>query len=298
MDVTALTLPEIAARWRSLRRLYPVYARMSRELNLSACEVMEYPVDRADPELLKEAEAWFATADRRSQVFQLRQAVQAVRTSEETLHALCARHLNKPVKLPRDTDKLHFLLTQYFACTTPMLTDWDVDFQVVSAVMQNLLGNVTGTRPDWLTPLNETLSDLFMCGSLRDLREMRILERGRELKRSAGDRFYESAALVEFTRYNFLARRGFIRLLRSDLQAAESGLAALQVNGVMHVDASAMSRSKSEPIAALTEICRRWRAPLRGEYYDGFDEVIVLRDVVEQAAWSEPPRAQSLRANK
>ncbi len=51
-----------------------------------------------------------------------------------------------------------------------------------------------------------------------------LLEQGRLLKDSAGDMFYDPAALVAFCRFNFSLRRAFIRMLHADLNAVKTAV--------------------------------------------------------------------------
>ena len=67
------------------------------------------------------------------------------------------------------------------------------------------------------------LPDLFASG---------IIEKGRQFKLGAGHNYYNSAALVAFTRFNFLLRRCFFRTMHRDLNAILDGLRILELRGV------------------------------------------------------------------
>jgi hypothetical protein len=80
---------------------------------------------------------------------------------------------------------------------------------------------------DWCEPLEQILKTLDGCHSLRDMMEHGLLEQGRLLKDSAGDMFYDPAALVAFCRFNFSLRRAFIRMLHADLNAVKTAVDVL-----------------------------------------------------------------------
>jgi len=122
MSTATVSLVEIAAEWRTARRLYAFYSGLIREFQLDIvhCKELENPVDRAEREVLDRIQNWFAAVDRQLQVAQMRQVLQSQRFGEEEmLRALLLRHL--PQK-PRDEnlrDKLDYLLVQYFAAVAP-----------------------------------------------------------------------------------------------------------------------------------------------------------------------------------
>src|SRR5437660_12560610 len=98
MTSTALHLSEVAAFWRSARRLYTLYSEIDRvfELGLPLCQDLEYPVDRQETEVIARVRQWFDQMDGQIQVWQLRQLLQSTDLqTEENLRELVLRHLNK-----------------------------------------------------------------------------------------------------------------------------------------------------------------------------------------------------------
>ncbi len=59
-----------------------------------------------------------------------------------------------------------------------------------------------------------------------------VIEKGRQLKLGAAHNYFEPAALVAFTRFNFLLRRCFFRTMHRDLNAILDGLRTLELRGV------------------------------------------------------------------
>src|SRR5437016_2150597 len=122
MSTATLPMVEVAAEWRTARRLYPFYSALIREfqLDIPHCKELENPVDRSEREVLDRIQKWFAKVDSDVQVAQMRQLLQGHRFGEEQmLRSLLLRHL------PQDSgdeilrDKLDFLLVQYFAPVAP-----------------------------------------------------------------------------------------------------------------------------------------------------------------------------------
>ena len=64
--------------------------------------------------------------------------------------------------------------------------------------------------------------------SLNELLTGGILDKGRKLKTSAGEAYFVPAAMVAFTRFSFLMRRVFFRLMHQDLNAIMDGLRELE----------------------------------------------------------------------
>src|ERR1051326_2679158 len=109
MISAALNLSEVAAFWRSARRLYSVYSEVDRvfEMGLPLCEDLEYPIDRSEPLVMARVRQWFDQMDEHIQVWQLRQLLQSTNfQSEENLRELILRHLHKPHKMDADRDKV------------------------------------------------------------------------------------------------------------------------------------------------------------------------------------------------
>ena len=88
------------------------------------------------------------------------------------------------------------------------------------------------------------------CRSLDELLHGGVLAQGRKAKVQAGDLFFLPVALVAFTRFGYLMRRSFFRLMLGDLNAILDGLTELEDKGVETIDCrraqfSARSRSSA-----------------------------------------------------
>lgn len=282
----------IAARWRTFRSLYPLYAELARRFDLgAACGALESPVDRSEPEVLKAVEAWFTSIDERSLAWQLRQLLQATPLgSEEALIALGTRYLGKPNKTGQERDKIDFLLVQYLHQRAPhSLHNGRLELEEVALLLEPVLGEASSVPPDWMAPLQEAETELAQCRRLRDLLERGLIERVRAMKEQAGPMFYGSASLVTFTRFNFLMRRAFFRCLSDDLGAIRCQMQELERRGVQTIDCTGAQLSGAEPLERLQQLCAEWKQPFGAPYAAGhsLEQLLAIRAAVEQALASQ-----------
>jgi hypothetical protein len=96
-----------------------------------------------------------------------------------------------------------------------------------------------------------------------------VLEQGRKAKAQAGDLFYLPIALVAFTRFGYLMRRVFFRLMLTDLNDILDGLTELEEKGVKTIDCRRAQFSAQEPIVRLRMICQSWKVMFQAEYSSG-----------------------------
>src|SRR6185437_15610971 len=209
--------------------------------------------------------------------------------SEESLRALIHRQLRKVNKSDTDRDKIDLLLVQYFVlCASADLVHNEVTLRDVARLLQPVLGDADVTPLEWCEPLEQILEKIRNCASLRDMLEEGLLEQGRMLKESAGHLFYDPAALVAFCRFNFLVRRGFIRVLHADLGAMRQAIASLEDKGVKTVDCRSAGFSAAETTAQLRHFCENWRQPFQKDYTQSsvrraFEQLLALRADLEDA---------------
>ena len=139
--------------------------------------------------------------------------------------------------------------------------------------------------PDWLEPLDEVITSANGCRNLNQLLTTRVLEQGRKIKTSCGQNYFLPTAMVAFTRFSFLMRRIFFRLMHQDLNAILDGLRELQNRGVTTLDCRRAQFSAEEPIARLRMICQSWKVMFHAEYSSGqpVSMLVDLRAVVEAA---------------
>ena len=302
MTTATVSLREIAAQWRADRRIYPIYAGIVRqfELGLEPCRELESPIDRNDPEVLERIAAWFDGVDEHSHAGHLRQALQTAHVAkEDNLRGLLSRFLEKPKKTAGDRDKVDFLLVQYFAqCAPHSMHNRELEFDDIARVLEPVLGEMAPQQPRWLEPLDGALAKLKQCRTLRELLRMGVLAQVRKLKEEAGEMYFGSGAMLAFTRFNFVARHAFFRLLHADLGTMRHALQELEKRGLQHLDCTAAGMSAQEPLATLAAICHDWKTPFRAAYAAGqpFERMMQIAHILEQEAAKPapaPPRTQA-----
>jgi hypothetical protein len=284
MTAAAHNLAGAAEFWRVARRLYTIYAELDRtfELGMPTCVELDHGVDRSDPETLERIRAWFQKADGLVHVWQVRQLLQSTNLqTEENLRYLILRHLGKEVKAESDKEKIDFLLVQYFAHTAPPgAIDHPVTLQGVARVLEPALGPPPASFPDWTSRLDEKLAKMNNCNSLEELQDSGGLVEAREMKAAAGDGYFEPAALVAFTRFNFLARRAFFRAMHLDLHAIRATINELERRGFSNLDCRDAGLSENESVEQLRHVVHQWKTPFRAPYSAGgesFQPLISLR---------------------
>jgi hypothetical protein len=251
---------------QNVLQLYPVYQALAREFVIDVSALpLEDPVDE---NTLRE---WFLQVDAHIEIHQLRQFLQTTNLiSDEILKATLSHHLSKQERDSRDRDKVDFLLVQLFSQTAPsQLNNDDVDLAYVAQLLEPTLGGIPSSFPSWLEPLDALIQHAQACESLKDLFAGRIIEKGRELKASSGDGYFDLGVLVAFTRFNFLMRRVFFRLMHQDLHAILDGVRELELRGVETVDCRCAHFSKEEPVGQLRLICQSWKVMFQAEYSSG-----------------------------
>lgn len=287
MGTATQQLTELAGQWRDARRLYLLYGALQQKFDLGVppCPELESPINRAETEAVDRVWAWFAQMDERVHVHQLRQLLQTTRLgTEENLRAIITRHLDKENKVDADRDKVDFLLVQYLgSCAPPGFYDKEVTFEDCAMALEPVLGEVGIHTPKWLEPLDQCLKEIGQCQSIRELLSKGILDETRLLKVSSGEMYFGPTALVAITRFNFLARRGFVRMIAADLHAIRSSLRDLEVNGITTVDCSKAGLSNQETVNHLRDICHEWKKAFHAAYAAGqsFKQLVDVRTIVE-----------------
>jgi hypothetical protein len=278
------------AKWRSARRLYPIYCALAVQFGLDSppYDNLDDADPQSDPDFMPRVQAWFDAIDARLHVAQFRQLLQgtAVASSEDRLHALIERHYTKPEKTEADRDKLDFLLVQYFAvCSPPSLADRDLRMEDAAEVLAPVLGPVSTELPEWLRPLVPWVASLPKFTSLRDLQESQLVQQGRQLRASARQLYYAPTALVAFTRFSYLLRRTFFHLINSELKIIDAGLEKLAGYGQETLDCSSGQMSPATPIAELRRFCDTYKKPMLPEYSvdTSILRLVQLRQIVDGA---------------
>jgi hypothetical protein len=280
---------DLAAEWREARLLYPLYSALGREfvIDLPCCPDLESGIEDPPQESAEQARQWLLEMDQKIQVHQLRQFLQTTSlTSEEALQTLLQHHLNRTTRIDSDRDKIDFLLVQFFShCAPSRLEDADVDVGYVAQTLEPVLRSVDLNVPSWLEPIDDFIQSANGCRSLNELLTSGILEKGRKLKTSGGEDYFEPIAMVAFTRFSFLMRRVFFRLMHQDLNTILDGLRELEGHGVSTLDCRSAQFSADEPITRLRMICQSWKVMFHAEYSSGspLRMLVDLRNVVDAA---------------
>jgi hypothetical protein len=265
--------PDYAALWSSARRLHPLYAELAREFVIDApvFAALDEPVDAPDRETVEQAQQWLHDMDDRIQVHQLRQFLQTTAlVDNDRLIALLRHFLGKTVHTDSSRDKIDFLMVQYFSQVAPTeLADNGADIPYVAQELEPVLGEVELKTPVWLNSLDRVLEAARRCRSLDELLHGGVLEQGRKAKAQAGELFYMPIALVAFTRFGYLMRRAFFRLMLTDLNNILDGLTELEEAGVETIDCRRAQFSAQEPIVRLRMICQSWKVMFQAEYSSG-----------------------------
>jgi hypothetical protein len=278
---------DLSTEWREARQLHPLYAALAREcvIDLPACPDLDAGTEAPPADSIELARQWLLDVDEKIQVHQLRQFLQTTTlASDEVLGILLKHYLHKVARNDSDRDKIDFLLVQYFSHCAPSRLE-DTDVQYVAQVLEPAIGTIDSRVPDWLKPLDDVIERANACQTLNELFTSRLLEEGRKLKTSSGDKYFQPAAMVSFTRFSFLMRRVFFRLMHQDLNATLDGLRELELKGVTTLDCRKAQFSAEEPISRLRMICQSWKVMFHAEYSSGQPLCILvdLRTAVDAA---------------
>ena len=279
----------MAAQWNSARRLYPIYFELAREfaIDVKASADLEAGVETPGKEAVEQANQWLDQMDNQIQVHQLRQFLQTSSlVNQDGLVNLLQHFLTKTPKSDIIRDKVDFLLVQYFSQMAPTgVNDTEVDLSYVAQALEPVVGQVDLKPPVWLNALDRVLDSARKCKSLDELLHGGVLEQGRKAKGLAGELFYLPVALVAFTRFGYLMRRAFFRLMLGDLNTILDGLTELEDKGVETIDCRRAQFSAQEPIIRLRMICQSWKVMFQAEYSSGspLRMLVDLRASVEQA---------------
>jgi hypothetical protein len=245
---------------------------MAREfvIDVPGCADLEAHVDTPGRESVEQAQQWLNALDDKIQVHQLRQFLQTSSLVDPDGLVALLQHFLAKTHGDSVRDKIDFLLVQYFSQSAPTdLDDNNADIAYVAQALEPVLGKVELKTPVWLNALDRVLDSSRRCRSLDELLHGGVLEQGRKAKTQAGDLFYLPVALVAFTRFGYLMRRAFFRLMLADLNNILDGLTELEEKGVATIDCRRAQFSAQEPIIRLRMICQSWKVMFQAEYSSG-----------------------------
>jgi hypothetical protein len=282
--------PSIATQWASIRALYPIYAALANkfELGTPPYASVEEMGAQSEQEVIARVRLWFSQMDECIQPHQFRQMLQAtgIAYAEDQLKALVRRHLEKPARNNTERDKLDLLLTQYFfVCAPPSFRSRDVTVEEVAEVLEPVLGERIEKTPQWLEPASELIDALRSCNSLQQLESLGIVQRGRQLKGTVGEKYFSATALVVFTHFSCCLRRAFAALFAAELLAIESGLERIEDHGTHTIDCSKAGLSAEEPIPNIRNLLDTIKTTAAPEYVADISSkrLLMLRAVVDAA---------------
>jgi hypothetical protein len=265
--------PDLAAQWNSARQLFPLYSELAREfvIDLKPCADLESAQETPERSSVEQARQWLDELDERIAVHQLRQFLQtSTLATGERLPVLLHHFLAKNPKSDSTRDKIDFLLVQFFSQEAPSrIDDGDCDLAFVAQALEPFLGTFDLKAPVWLNALDRVLDSARRCRSLDELLHGGVLDQGRKVKNQAGDLFFLPVALAAFTRFGYLMRRVFFRLMHEDLNTILDGLSELEERGVPTIDCRRAQFSAEEPIVRLRLICQSWKVMFQAEYSSG-----------------------------
>ncbi len=309
MTLAAEQSQAMAAQWQVARRIFPVYKAIAQQFKLAAprCPELETPPDRADAKVLAAASAWLQKMDELIGVHQLRRFAQTSPLSTETtLNALAQHYLAKEPPSDADRDKLDFVLAQYFAqCVPTELVHREITLADVVRVLQPVLGEVPPQVPAWLKPLEESVGRVRIAANVHDLMRSGALENARKLKSSGDPRRYEPAVLAAFTRFNFIVRQVFVRLIDKDFEAISSAVRDLKQQGITEIDCRRAQMGQAETLERVLEAARQLKKPFAKEYSSGnpLVQLAELQSALEEAlakiaGAALPPEAKAASASQ
>ena len=293
---------DLATQWNSARQLYPIYFELAREfaIDVKSCPDLEAGLESPGKEAVEQANQWLDQMDALVQVHQLRQFLQTSSlVNQEGLVFLLQHFLAKTPKTEVIRDKVDFLLVQYFSQLAPTgVSDAEVDLAYVANAIEPVIGPVELKPPVWLNALDRVLEAARRSKTLDELLHGGILEQGRKAKGQAGDLFYLPVAMTAFTRFGYLMRRTFFRLMLGDLNTILDGLTELEDKGVLTIDCRRAQFSAQEPIIRLRMICQSWKVMFQAEYSSGspLRMLVDLRASVDHALGRGKPAQPDAKA--
>jgi hypothetical protein len=288
-EAAPLLIPQT---WEDFGRLYPIYEALTRQLDLPGGPYPSGPKPASwnDKKTRDRDLNWLEQMDRYVQAVHLRHfLVTPAVAREDGLRLFLQRHLNKPEKLAADRDKIDLLVVQYFVLCAPQeLIAGHIEDADVAAILEPVLGATENGPPEVCEPLDRILELAQSCRHLREFMEQGLLDQGKMVKVSAGDLFYEPAAMVAICRFNFMLRRFFILLLHGDLRAIGLALSQLEKRGVKTVDCRRAGLSSKESILKLRQFHEHWKPPFQNDYskdsaFQPYEQLMCLREDLEEA---------------
>lgn len=275
--------------WANLQRLYPIYSSLANEFAIEKepCMDLEEAVQVPSAEGIAGAQSWFVAMDGKIQIQHLRQFVQtSPKMNDAVLRDLLVHNFEKKQRTEQDRDKVDFLLVQIFSeYVPPKMSEADLGLESAAKLLVPVLGDMEIKDAEFFKQLDDLLDEAKQHKTLNTLFTARIIERGRRIKESCGDIFFEPLSMLAFARFGYLMRRTFFRLMHQDLNVILDGLRELEARGLTTIDCRKAQFSAEEPISRLRMICQSWKVMFQAEYSAGQPLCILvdLRTAVEAA---------------
>jgi hypothetical protein len=260
----------IVAQWGTIRRVYPIYTAVAEQFGLRPAPYpsLDQVASDSEADVIRNVQAWLSEMDDCIEPHQFRQILEStdILNSEDKLHVLVRRHLEKEDRSEGDRAKLHYLLTQYLVvCIPPSFRSREVKLDEVAQVLEAVLGEMPASVPESLEPLTCLVEQMPKCSSLGELQSS-ILEPGRELKAHAVDSHFDTAALVVFTYFNYSARAAFRRLISAEVRAVDEGLRQLESHNVKTLNCTSAGLSAEEPVEDVRKLLEEMKTSVAPAY--------------------------------
>jgi hypothetical protein len=260
----------IVAQWSAIRRVYPIYTAVAEQFGLRPAPYtsLDQLASDSEADVIRNVQSWLGEMDDCIEPHQFRQILEStdILNSEDKLHVLVRRHLEKEHRSDGDRAKLHYLLTQYLVvCIPPSFRSREVKLDEVAQVLEAVLGEMPTSVPESLEPLTCLVEQMPKCSSLGELQSS-ILGPGRELKAHAVDSYFDTAALVVFTYFNYSARGAFRRLISAEVRAVEEGLRQLEAHDIQTLNCTSAGLSAEEPVEAVRKLLEEMKTSVAPAY--------------------------------
>ncbi len=281
------TAPDFSARTQTAKRLFPIYLLFSERFALPEPPVADARALKpsSDPAILESTEKWMEDLDRKIDAFQLRSVMQGsnVGASELRILVLLERLLAKHHPDSADKEKIDFLLAQLLSIRLSLTGESTPTLAEVIEVLEPIVGKVNVV--DSVPALESLIAELLSAKRLAVVKQKSIIERGREVKNTLGDKSLLPQNLVACSRFNFLLRKRCFELMKEEVKLIKGGLKQLADNGVLTLDCATAKMSSAEKIPGLLEMCRSWqeRTPDNYAHDNPFSQVLALQETVEKA---------------
>ena len=262
-------LDGLVAKWRSARRLQPVYQAVARKAapHIVSPDPSEL-ANGTEVELLARLEAWFDAVDAAVGAAEFRALLVTLElvSSENELNALAERFLSKREPAAAVREKAEFVLSRYFLlCAPPSFYNRDPSEDDVADVLEPFVGDYAPNAATQKTEIAALPGVIQKCETISNLMQERVLERAQAMRAALGADFYQTHNLVSVTRMNLVLYRKLNTVLSAECEALLKGLAALEDREEAEIELDTES-GKCATVEQLRAEWDAWQVPADVEY--------------------------------